>query len=202
MYEEPSKTDAVLKATKALYDAPPTLTAYVECSHQKSSGSGKNRKTQTVVTFRGQISMRILNHRDVSVTPEAFVDSVDYCKSNHCSVQYHTEYRLSESQEEYFKKFLSDYYEKNKHRDTSCSVTHKYEVSADHKTNISVVLKNPNATDCRYRCSQVFINNPCLWLAMYASLYLPYICCWKRLVRPFRYHNIKFLVLDETLQAH
>ena len=177
-------------------NAQPNLTLHVRCYHTESSGSGKNRSSKTVVTFRGSVSLKLNNVYDISVTPDAFVESVNYCSATYCSVSYHKAYSLNEENRKILAEFRERYYNNNKHRDASCEVTEDYSISARNDKHISSVTKD-NKQGLRYRCAQYCVNWGCLWLAMYTALYIFYLCLWKCLVRPFRYHNVKTFLLDK-----
>ena len=66
--------------------------------------------------------------------------------------------------------------------------------------NISCVRKTDLSLSSKLRrfLTFLFINRIALWLAILATLKLPYLLLWKRLVRPFRYHDVKILELDRT----
>ncbi len=135
--------------------------------------------------------------RDVSVNPDTFKHAVDYCRATYSSVQYSLDYRLSDKHAAKLRQFKQRYHDMHKHRDKFCDVTHEYTLVGGEKfPKVVSVVKDPSG--CRFQCSQFFVNNWCLWFAMYTSLYLPYLFLWKCLVRPFRFKNVKYLALDDA----
>ncbi len=200
MYEEVQIPDQILPGLLDVYQSRPELVCHVECSHMKSSGSGKNRRTKRVVTYKSSIDMGILHFNDVSVHPNDMVDAIKFCSAQYSSLHYDYDFRLSPEEKKWLEDFEARYKDMNKHRDTSCTVWHKYKVASPNTKNISAIVKDADNLSCRYYVAQLCVNRCCLWLAMYSTLYLPYICMWKCLVRPFRYYSIKYLALDHNTQ--
>lgn len=177
---EPQETQPIMEEMVA---AKPQITLHVVCSHQKSTGSGKKRRTKTVVTFRGSFKVDASNIRDVSVSPAAFVESINYCEAQCSFVDYRFKYELLPKDQELLVALKRQYYEKNRHRDTTCNVSEVYEISGFSNKKISSVVKRGARGSCRYRLAQLLVNKGAFFLAIYASLYLPYLWLWKKLVR-------------------
>ncbi len=203
-------TKDVLNTCETLAGATPVLTVFVNSYHTKTSGSGKRRRTRRVVTYEEKISIPVLKHQDVGVSPGAFVEMINMWPSEYSWLEYDSDFRLSKEQIDWFEKLKTDLHGRNKHRDKSCTVWHKYTMQTPtsnansnsgsdvHHHAHSVIRDNASCT-CRYFWARFFINRCCLWLSIYSTLYLPYICLWKCLVRQFRFTSLKFLVLDTTV---
>lgn len=189
--EASSSVDNVRGYLAALHEATPELRLHVTCSHTVSTGSGKRRRTRTVVTYRGSKVIDLVSHRDLSVTPAVYAAAVAADPASYACVTYDLEWDGSEETKARVEREKTQYYMDNRHRDTSCSVSLVYSLGPERRM-VDVLCKDEG---CRYYLANFFINRCCMYLAMYASLYLPYICLWKCLVRPFRYTNTKYIVV-------
>jgi hypothetical protein len=188
--EPSSDASTSLAYMQRLQTLAPILTLHVVCSHTRTTGSGKNRRTERIVTYRGSQVVDLAAARDLSMSPLQFSNAMTADSSSYAFVSYDYEWETSDEGRAYIKVLKANYYEANRHRDRDTSVSLSYAVG-DATRKVDVIVKDEG---CRFYVANFFINRWCLFLFMYAGLYLPYLCFWKCLMRPFRYANIKYVV--------
>ncbi len=190
--EECSDFDSVRSYVNTVYSSPPVLTLHVTCSHTRTTGTGKRRRSQRIVTYRGSTPIVLLAHRDVSVHPHTFISAVEQnTSSSYLTVSYKYDWDSSLEGRNQVNVLKREYYNANRWRDRDTSVSLSYNVGGNCDRRVDVIAINKGF---RYCIANTFINRWCLYLAMYSTLYLPYMCLYKICMRPYTYNSTKFIV--------
>jgi hypothetical protein len=173
--------------------AEPKLQAKIECWHNVSTGTGKNRRTKRVTTFRGTKDITLVRWKDIAVDPDVFADAVITHGSEYLAINYVNTYEVHPSQLELVKEYKRHFYEMYKHRDTHCGVSIAYTTEAYNSSRIDNIAR---VESCRYKCSKFFINYFWFYLCVWTTLYPIYIIIWKMLQTPVYYRSVKYLHLQ------
>jgi hypothetical protein len=175
---------------RELKQAEPVLHIKVECWHTVSSGSGKNRRTRRVTTYRATEPITIVRWKDISTDPEALASAVHTHGADSLAVSYVNTYELHPSQLPELERYKKYHYEANKNRDTACSATLEYSTAVFQPARIDNVVRTQS---CRYQCSRIFVNYFWFYLSVWSTLYPLYITGWKMLQTPLYYRSVKYM---------